>query len=601
VALLVLAVAARAEVFTNYTLYGWSSPAWPSDTTNAMRGSVIRMPAYVRANGTNGGINTWTAYTTNGAVVSGTNYWSFDPIEAWPRSIGGYTYVASNNAAAFWFNTKDRRAYERFLALYERAAAIPVFSYLSGSGSAECDDFAPSFYRWEHDNLVECKKVIRDLAGDYARVPDATNALLAEALPFSNDGGATLGDGAPFSGRLPTFSIPRWTARALCAAAGAPSNWCEYTPWRQIDGNGTNGVGRVSTQSWTIATTYTSAVERLLFDFWGGYTNVLVTNGQVVSVVVTNTDIEDGFTHLDYGDKRAERIISLLAWPVMDDVRWVAQGKNAANAWAETGVGAENIDEIEAPVFACGDAATNASWATTYADNGAHYTAWTGWLVGVDTTPGDEDYYAYAVGHRDLDRRISITNQNVNECSYSVDYVPEIVWMNHPTGCVYDVYAYATMVEPFVGGYSVFDAYGTPFPTTNLMVAILVETNAPMSTPNVIGYDTQPLPLPVIDQWAPCLESRQKWTDLFGGKCVTTFTNNTVRGFDCNLDSGEVMLRPDWRFGAVIDCPGTNPPGWTTSTTTTDTSSTSSSSSSSSTTDTSTTTTTTTICGPPPP
>ena len=100
---------------------------------------------------------------------------------------------------------------------------------------------------------------------------------------------------------------------ALLARVGAPSNYCDYTPWRYLhplDG----GPGRVVTTSYTIACSPGATVTNIVTNYCGDADTIIGTNGQAVTTVCTNDPIVPGFVEADYGYKHVRAIISNLQW-----------------------------------------------------------------------------------------------------------------------------------------------------------------------------------------------------------------------------------------------------------------------------------------------
>jgi hypothetical protein len=614
---LLVCAAAVADVFTNYSLYGWSSPSWPSADSNALRGAIVKMPAFVVADGVNGGTNIWTSDVDwIGNSRSGTSFWSFIPVV--PNSAGyegaySWLYVASNHPAAFGFNTKDRRAYEMWIALLERAACVPGFRFDDGSPSGkECDDFVPWFYRFDHRNLETYKAVIASLLPSYADVTVATNPLLPAALVESADG-VSMGDGAPFAGRIPVTDgigdlIPRWTEASWCAAHGAPSNWLHYTPWRQLEGLGTNGLGRVTASYVRVVTTNSGVATMPFVDVWGEPGLVSGTNGQMVLVIVTNYNIVDGFTHLDYGWTRVEHGVSLLAWPVLDyGGSWYAEGLTNASPqmWGQEECYApygdsDNNPPGTLPMGACSRPEINLAFQGTN-DLKADAVSWTAYTEWDPRLSGDLVPLPYlaAMFRQDKLRRVMLGAQSEPSCRLDADTQPEIITENLPSNCVYEVYAWGAMGGTTTpGGEWTYDAMGTTLVTSNIAYCLKThyvdgplspippETDANLTTlddPDV-SCDSWPEEPPHTDVWESGLNDGE-------GGCMRVWSHATGKGYYCNLGSAELMLRPGWRFGAIIDTPALNPDVWSTTSTTSQTSST---------TTTSTTSSTTTTCGPPP-
>jgi len=154
-----------------------------------------------------------------------------------------------------------------------------------------------------------------------------------------------------FSEAGSTHPFPELTATGLCATVGAPTNWFEYTPFRDLDGVGV-GKENVITSRWTIATTSIVAVTITVTDSWGNSQTISGTNTEVVVSTATNGNIEAGFTHLDYGWLHVTSLFSKVVWfgvrgqiGLAVNSNWVEYTSNEStttNTWSDTKTLAEN-------------------------------------------------------------------------------------------------------------------------------------------------------------------------------------------------------------------------------------------------------------------
>lgn len=99
----------------------------------------------------------------------------------------------------------------------------------------------------------------------------------------------------------------------LAAMNSLPTNYFQYTPARETIGLGV-GIGRIVTTSWRIATSAAGIVTQTTVNACGDTVAVAGTNGQYVSAICTNDEIQAGFTSLDYGLSRIQVPINFLAW-----------------------------------------------------------------------------------------------------------------------------------------------------------------------------------------------------------------------------------------------------------------------------------------------
>lgn len=103
------------------------------------------------------------------------------------------------------------------------------------------------------------------------------------------------------------------THEQLAAANGLPTNYFATTFARETVGLGV-GMGRIVTTTWRIATSAAGIVTQSTVNACGQTVNVSGTNGQYVSAICTNGNIQAGFTSLDYGLARIQTPINFLSW-----------------------------------------------------------------------------------------------------------------------------------------------------------------------------------------------------------------------------------------------------------------------------------------------
>lgn len=119
---------------------------------------------------------------------------------------------------------------------------------------------------------------------------------------------------------LPT-RLPRWgedntndplaTLRAWFSSNSIPTNYLEYTPLQNVNGAGT-GIGRTLTCGWS---NFTHTGWHTNVDSLGGEQIVFVTNvEQVVTMVLTNGIVQEGFSDLDYGFRNITTAFAALSW-----------------------------------------------------------------------------------------------------------------------------------------------------------------------------------------------------------------------------------------------------------------------------------------------
>jgi hypothetical protein len=274
-------------------LAGWSTNAWPSD--ERWQGSVTVTQLWARwetAIVTNfEGTNVLGVYTQTYAtsILSATN--PPNPFQGWALT----DYTPTN----LCLDVRELRALEAFLSAQERGEFMALLRNRIGPNPAH-------FYRSERETLVSLKSWLNQ-----AIDPDLDILWANRALAESNGGN--------FAGVTNLFE---WESlHDLLAWAGAPSNYCEYTPWRALNGGGLQ-YPRVTNETFLVQSNsiagppYTNAVR----DMWGQALAITGDAGEVVVMVVTNTAIEDGRTTADYGWRPWTNVMAALDWPLGWDV-----------------------------------------------------------------------------------------------------------------------------------------------------------------------------------------------------------------------------------------------------------------------------------------
>lgn len=221
----------------------------------------------------------WTQQVGTNIIV-GTNYYVADV--QYGNALGNASLAETN---AWPFMPVDWRVIEVYEAIRERDVILSI-----GSEFPQAIDF----YRSERANLVDAKEMIKG-AIDIGKFADRSTWNAS-----SNWHGLA--------------SIPILTATGALINAGMPTNWFEYTPWRELNGCGI-GKGTIVT-GWhtmalgSLATNYLSGVfTNTVTDSWGVSQAVTGTNGQLVAVIATNRNVMTGYTHLDYGWRDVTNLI----------------------------------------------------------------------------------------------------------------------------------------------------------------------------------------------------------------------------------------------------------------------------------------------------
>lgn len=92
----------------------------------------------------------------------------------------------------------------------------------------------------------------------------------------------------------------------------APTNFLRYTPVRGLDGR--SGLPRVLTNYYTIRTDASGIVTQNFTDYLGNTNQAIGTNGQEISIQVTNSNVQAGYTTADYGWKYTDDCIAQLRY-----------------------------------------------------------------------------------------------------------------------------------------------------------------------------------------------------------------------------------------------------------------------------------------------
>jgi len=220
-----------------------------------------------------------------------------------------------------FMDAKDLRAWECYQAIDERWDLLnwdqpPIAS----------DVTRMKFYREERANVIAAKESLRAVgSGD----------IFAEKFLNLSDADASGYFDTFFSNNTGAISLPTWTLSNLLVAAGAPTNFFDYTPYRQLEGRGF-GIAHTVTGTFTIAAAEGATVTNDVVDWGGNSHSITGTNSQVFTFIVTNANILDGYSTLDYGWKHMTNIINRLVW-VEDEVDWNNTDLTFTNDWGGIG------------------------------------------------------------------------------------------------------------------------------------------------------------------------------------------------------------------------------------------------------------------------
>lgn len=230
------------------------------------------------------------------------------------------TRVKSSGYVAFTsaLDAPDQRFIDAYNAMWERTRALNLKD-LGGDWIQE--PYPPSLGRDRVDYIMHYT------AGEFARRRNVKGWVK---------------DNTPYFFNIAADPPVAWTVTGLLAHVSAPTNWCEwpfednYPRMYQRDYElQTSMYSRVMSNSWTIFTTATGVVSQTAVDVWGYGHSISGTNGEIVSLEITQENILPGFTLADYGWKHFTDIMDHLivteggvAWGIEDDSGKIAYGED---------------------------------------------------------------------------------------------------------------------------------------------------------------------------------------------------------------------------------------------------------------------------------
>lgn len=329
---------------------GWNTNAWPSPThwrgvsvtSTAVVGVVESVVDYRTPDGSEypgynangyyaeyGNIdliwpftlvtNSYTTHVSSAYAAIYTNriqstnyYWSLASIDTDPRTLDstntfeediGYT-IGGVDVTGTWVRTttgyktnllmdvKDLWSWDAQLAVVERWQSLDDANTNTYDLTAAVK---PHWYRSQRTNLLEFKEWIADNCGSFVNTSIASNP--ASWLNANVDRIDWTGTGD----LLPVFA-----PTSLAVSVGAPTNYFDFTPWRNLNGGGV-GVGRLVTNTW-VCPAGTNVIE----DYCGNIYTVICSQVSNVVKVCTNASVEVGRTELDYGWKYIPDLIASL-------------------------------------------------------------------------------------------------------------------------------------------------------------------------------------------------------------------------------------------------------------------------------------------------
>jgi len=280
----------------------WPSTAWPSD--QHLRGSPIYTQVWAVAHE-----EIWTNIVEGVVVQIWTNRWLSD-IEGRTNAL-----IVGHWETNLVLDAKGQRGLHAMLAQQERQyASGRHYNTVPGYDSELV--MRPRFYRSDRDNLVAAKNWIKMATHHYRGITPRNPLRFVDMSQFSVatnglEGAVPGGEAFPWIQWL--GGVAKWETTNLLAAVGAPTNYCEYTPERDLSGAGPGKPG-IMPCSWTIFAPTNGVVEFDAIDSWGNIQRISGTNGQEVFSTATNLNILAGFTDRDYTWIRYPEMMNLLVW-----------------------------------------------------------------------------------------------------------------------------------------------------------------------------------------------------------------------------------------------------------------------------------------------
>jgi len=315
-----LALAMHAAAWTDV----WGTNATP-------RGMLSNVTAWVVL----GELTNITATATNI-----TRYWThISPVSNHVRHV-------QTNAV---LDAKQRREYEAVISMRELLGdrySTPFFRTVYWYRSIPTEDSGgePTVV----DTLENLKSAWTQAHADAAKRAHV-DALLSAALGDSVATGYGGIGGPPLV--LATNPASLWVRESVAitqtlAYIGLPTNWLAWSPVRNRHGWG-RAIDSTSAVSYIISTTNAGPVTNAVWDAFGVATNIVGTNGQVVTVSPVASPIVPGFDSHDYGYKHIPRAFNAVSWPHLSvsgglDGWGVTASDTATNSYAATVASAES-------------------------------------------------------------------------------------------------------------------------------------------------------------------------------------------------------------------------------------------------------------------
>ena len=256
-----------------------------------------------------------------GTSVVHTLYWGIDTGND-HQEIHAVPYSYYRTPTNMSLQVRDLRPYDGFLAARERAMVLEHEA--AETNLAYGNDLPVCTFFWYDTGYIGYSPQANLPAVKEWIVEDKPRSYRGRAGIWTTNFVCTTNEvggkyDAYFDAHTNATLLPKWVVTNLLDYNSMPTNWCWWTPWKNLSGMGP-GQGRLITNHWS----FDSAVTVTVVDACSN-TKVLTTSGPTnLAIVCTNEQIQAGFTTADYGWKRFTNL-----W---DDLCWTEAYPSLANA-----------------------------------------------------------------------------------------------------------------------------------------------------------------------------------------------------------------------------------------------------------------------------
>lgn len=338
---------------------GWHPSAWTNYRSNVETvGVYATAHSYVLTNysGTNATITT-NAFLSNIYAASNSS-----------AIVSTFDFVLTQTNGALWTNsitTTNRHAATNLILAPREIMQFDIFRAVQERTKAiGPSNITARFYRSAYETLVASKNIINSGGS----LVGSANGSWMSAVSFSNQLSSSPASLSALDTNFAFAFAPANPAANITLAANIPTNFFSQTYYRDIFGTNST-YSRVMTCTYFIVTSSTNTITNTVATCCGGSGTISGTNGQTVSLVCTNANIEAGRTSADYGYKAMQRLLTNLVsvyYQVSEtDYSLFQRGGNASYP----------SRDVQSAEISIGQAYTNIiADSASYNDNGA-YTA----------------------------------------------------------------------------------------------------------------------------------------------------------------------------------------------------------------------------------